>query len=320
MKSNLISRAWLSLERAYQRAHHSQLYQLKLFSAHANSIGNPEPPQISTEVSNDQWICFQCGRLKPPNKYTCVSSICLLLSEPLKCAKVRVSRYFHHQKIQAPFLWKRRSVRRGGTKQTALNTVNKIWRVGNKMQRPYLLLAHAEDCSLYKMTSPPYLKSRSYFQSRSCSQWQLLRLANVHRRVGLGPPGLFKSMTAQGRAQTAPREWWVFLRCLNPAVHVARAQQFRAGHTPAFFCNQKNCSSPSISQFLLLGLVTRNQSCHSHMKQSAGPAWAQICWWVNSVLWSFTSDTIYLHPSYFVPSEIHNSEAVVFSLGLFFPS
>lgn len=159
MKSNLISRAWLSLERAYQRAHHSQLYQLKLFSAYTNSIGNPEPSQIRTEVSNDQRICFKCIRLKPPSKYICVSSICLLLSEALECAKVMVSRYFHHQKIQASFLQK------GGE--------------------------------------------------------------------------------------------------LSPPAHICRR--------------------------------------------------------VNSVPWSFTSDTAYLHPSYLVPAEIHSSEAVAFSLGLFFP-
>lgn len=39
----------------------------------------------------------------------------------------------------------------------------------------------------------------------------------------------------------------------------------------------------------------------------------------NTVPWSFTSDTVHLHPSYLVPAEIHNSKAVVFSLGLFFP-
>ena len=143
----------------------------------------------------------------------------------------------------------------GRTKQTALNTVNKIWRVGKKMQSPYLFLAHAEECSFYKMISPLYPKSRSYFQSRSRSQWWLLRLVNVHHHLSLCPPDFFRGATARGRAQTTRRELWVFLSCLNPEADVARAQQFKAGHTPAVFCNQ-NCSSPSISQFLLLRLVT----------------------------------------------------------------
>lgn len=81
MKSNFISQAWLSLVRADQIAHHRQLYQLKLFSTYANSIGSPEPSHFRTEVSYGQWICFKFIRLKTTTtttKYTCVSSFCNL--------------------------------------------------------------------------------------------------------------------------------------------------------------------------------------------------------------------------------------------------
>lgn len=146
------------------------------------------------------------------------------------------------------------------------------------MQRPYLFLAHVEDCSLSKMVSPPYSKSRSYFQSRSGSQWWLLRLVNVHCHLGLGYPDLSEGTTARCRAQTTPRELWVLLSCLNPEADVARAQQFRVGHTPGCFCNQ-NCSSPSISQFLLLRSVMWDQNHHGHTKQGAGPAQAHSSHW-----------------------------------------
>lgn len=45
--------------------------------------------------------------IKLPNKYTCVSSILLLLSEPSEYAKVKFSRYFHHKKMKAFFLKKK---------------------------------------------------------------------------------------------------------------------------------------------------------------------------------------------------------------------
>lgn len=48
---------------------------------------------------------------------------------------------------------------------------------------------------------------------------------------------------------------------------MARAQQLRAGHTPAFFCNQ-NHSSPSTRQFIIFRLVMCNQGCHTEFGSS----------------------------------------------------
>lgn len=145
------------------------------------------------------------------------------------------------------------------------------------------------------MISPPYSNLKADLVFRS--QWWLLRMINVHHDLSLDPPDLSKSATAWGRAQTTPQELWVFLSCFNPRADVARAQQLRAGHIPAFFCSQ-NHSSPNTRQFITFRLVMWDQSCRTECSSSLSSfLLAKICWWVNSVLRSFTSDTVYLHPS-----------------------
>lgn len=67
----------------------------------------------------------------------------------MEYAEKIVSRYFYHQKIQAPFLKKRGRggegrTGKGSSRQMALNVVDKIWRIVKTMQRPYLFLPHAE--------------------------------------------------------------------------------------------------------------------------------------------------------------------------------
>lgn len=85
----------------------------------------------------------------------------------MEYAKEIVSRYFSHQKIQISFLKKRGGdgeARRGkgSSKQTALNTVDKIWRVLKTMQRLYLFL-HIPKAALFIQSN---LKADLAFRSQ----------------------------------------------------------------------------------------------------------------------------------------------------------
>lgn len=80
-----------------------------------------------------------------------------------------------------------------------------------------------------------------------------------------------------------PQELLVFLSCFNLRADVARAQQFREGHTPTFFCNQNHSSPKKTIDHVLIGNVGPKLPHRMLVQPELIPP-AEICWWVKSVL------------------------------------